>query len=200
MHPLAMDRACKPSGCTCRSTNCCRWIASANSFLICSPVGSRRGRWPTGSRRQLARLAQQYCGSKSCCWHRGWIMWMKRAGESKGCCIGAHVNATRWLTLYHWHRNRGQKAIDSIGILPQYSGRAMHDRLSSYDHYGCEHSICSAHLLRDCLLIVERDHQPWAQEMHDLLRRMVETTARFRAMGARVLPQSEPYSLVFQYF
>lgn len=121
-------------------------------------------------------------------------------GRVKGLLHWFHVNATRWLTLYHWHRNRGQKAIDAIGILPQYSGRAMHDRLSSYDHYGCEHSICGAHLLRDCLLIVERDHQPWAQEMHDLLRRMAETTARFRAMGARVLPQAERDSLVLQYF
>src|SRR5581483_10307747 len=30
----------------------------------------------------------------------------------KGLLHWFHVNATRWLTLYHWHRQRGQKAMD----------------------------------------------------------------------------------------
>ncbi len=121
-------------------------------------------------------------------------------GRVKGLLHWFHVNATQWLTLYHWHRHRGQKAMDAIGILPEYTGRAVHDRLSSYDHYGCAHSICGAHLLRDCLLIAERDHQPWAQEMHDLLVRMCQTTAQFRAEGEKALPQAERDSLVLQYF
>lgn len=111
-----------------------------------------------------------------------------------------HVNSTRRLTLYHWHRQRGQKAMDAIGILPAYTGRAIHDRWSSSDHYPCAHSVCGAHLLRDCLLIAERDHQSWAQEMHDLLVRMSQTSARFRAAGMRQLPQAERDSLVLQYF
>jgi transposase len=99
-----------------------------------------------------------------------------------------HVNSTSWLTLYHWHRQRGQKAMDAIGILPQYAGRAIHDRSSSYDRYACARSVCRAHLLHDCLLIAERDHHPWAQEMHDLLVRMSQITARFRAAGEQWLP------------
>jgi transposase len=118
----------------------------------------------------------------------------------KGVLHWFHVNATRWLTLYHWHRHRGQKAMDAIGILPAYTGRAIHDRLSSYDHYACSHSVCGAHLLRDCLLIAERDHQPWAQDMHDLLRRMCQITTQFRAAGAHRLPQAERDALVLQYF
>jgi transposase len=121
-------------------------------------------------------------------------------GRVKGLLHWFHVNATPWLTLYHWHRHRGQKAMDAIGILPEYTGRAMHDRLSSYDHYSCAHSVCGAHLLRDCLLIAERDHQPWAQQMHDLLVQMAQTTARFRATGAQRLPQEERNSFVLQYF
>jgi hypothetical protein len=118
----------------------------------------------------------------------------------KGLLHWFHVNSTRWLTLYHWHRQRGHKAMDAIGILPAYTGRAIHDRLSSYDHYSCAHSVCGAHLLRDCLLVAERDHQSWAQEMHDLLVCMSQTTARFRAAGAQRLPQAERDSLVLQYF
>jgi transposase len=118
----------------------------------------------------------------------------------KGLLHWFHVNSTRWLTLYHWHRQRGHKAMDAIGILPAYTGRAMHDRLSSYDHYSCAHSVCGAHLLRDCLLVAERDHQPWAQEMYDFLQKACHTTAQFRATGARRLPQAERDMLVLQYF
>jgi len=121
-------------------------------------------------------------------------------GRVKGLLHWFHVSATRWLTLYHWHRQRGRSAMDAIGILPEYTGRAIHDRLSSYDHYRCAHSVCGAHLLRDCLLIAERDHQLWAQQMHDLLERMSHTTARFRAAGADRLPQEERDGLVLQYF
>jgi transposase len=121
-------------------------------------------------------------------------------GRIKGLLHWFHVNATRWLTLYHWHRQRGHKAMDAIGILPQYTGRAIHDRLSSYDHYACAHSVCGAHLLRDCLLIAERDQHPWAQEMHDLLVRMSHLAAQFRAAGAQRLPQAERDGLVLQYF
>jgi transposase len=117
----------------------------------------------------------------------------------KGLLHWFQVNSTRWLTLYHWHRQRGQKAMDAIGILPQYMGRAIHDRLSSYDHYSCAHSVCGAHLLRDCLLVAERDHQPWAQEMHDFLQKAYHTTALFRAVGAHRLPQAERDALVLQY-
>jgi transposase len=105
-------------------------------------------------------------------------------GRIKGLLHWFHVNATRWLTLYHWHRQRGHKAMDAIGILPQYTGRAIHDRLSSYDHYACAHSVCGAHLLRDCLLIAERDQHPWAQEMHDLLVRMSHLAAQWGATAS----------------
>jgi transposase len=121
-------------------------------------------------------------------------------GRVKGLLHWFHVNATQWLTLYHWHRKRGQEAMDAIGVLPGYTGRAVHDRWSSYDHYGCAHSVCGAHLLRDCLLIAERDHHRWAQEMHDLLVCMCQTTARFRVTGADRLPQAVRNSLVLQYF
>lgn len=90
--------------------------------------------------------------------------------------------------------------MDIIGILPAYTGRAMHDRLRSYDHYACAHNVCGAHLLRDCLLVAERDHQTWAQEIHNLLVRMSQITARFRLAGAQRLPQAERDSLVLQYF
>lgn len=118
----------------------------------------------------------------------------------KGLLHWMHVNATRWLTLYSWHRKRGQEAMDEIGILPRFGGRAMHDRLSSYDHYLCEHSICGAHLVRDCLFVAEQEKQPWAQKMVDLLLAMNKAAEQWRAQGAQALPQAERQEWIAQYF
>jgi len=121
-------------------------------------------------------------------------------GRIKGLLHWFHVNATRWWTLYSWHRKRGQQAMDEIGILPHYTGRAIHDRLSSYDHYSCAHSVCGAHLLRDCLLVAEQDQQLWAQAMYALLLRMLQVADLWRAKEATAVPKMERDALVLQYF
>lgn len=118
----------------------------------------------------------------------------------KGLLRWMHVTSTKWLTLYSWHKKRGQEAIDAIGVLPQYQGRAMHDRWQSYDHYPCAHSVCGAHLLRDCLFVAEQEKRPWAQAMYELLLQMNETALVFRAQGARAVPPPERDALVLQYF
>jgi transposase len=118
----------------------------------------------------------------------------------KGFLHWFHVNATKWLTLYSWHRKRGKPALEAIGILPGYEGRAVHDRLASYDSYPCKHSLCGAHLLRDCLFVAEQEKQPWAQAMFDLLLDMTEAVEQWRAQGAKALPKAEREGFVAQYF
>ncbi|EFH88784.1 IS66 family transposase [Ktedonobacter racemifer] len=118
----------------------------------------------------------------------------------KGLLHWMHVAATRWLTVYGWHRKRGQEAIDAIGVLPQYQGRTMHDRWRSYDRYPCAHSVCGAHFFRDCLFVAEQEKRPWAQAMYELLLQMKETADAFRAQGAKAVPQAERDALVLQYF
>ena len=80
-----------------------------------------------------------------------------------------HVNCTRFLTHLAWHASRGREAMDEIGIWPHFAGRGMHDRFVSYDAYECAHSICGAHLVRDCAGVAEQEHQEWAVEMQDFL-------------------------------
>jgi hypothetical protein len=75
-----------------------------------------------------------------------------------------------WMqTVYFWHRKRGQEAINALGILPQYQRRAVHDRWHSYDQYACQHRVCGAHLVRDCVFVAEQEKQPWAQAMSEHL-------------------------------
>jgi hypothetical protein len=75
----------------------------------------------------------------------------------KGILYRVHVAATPFLRLYNWHRTRGQEARDAIGLLPNFAGRVMHDRWASSDQHSCSHSLCGAHLLRDCLFVVEQE-------------------------------------------
>jgi hypothetical protein len=90
--------------------------------------------------------------------------------------------------------------MDEYGILPNYTGRAIHDRVSSSDHSSCAHRGCGAHLLRDCLLVAEQDQQPWAQAMYELLVRMCQVTQPWRAKGAQALPKAERDALLLPYF
>jgi transposase len=118
----------------------------------------------------------------------------------KGKLHWLHVNSTPWLTHLAWHAKRGKQALEAIGIWPRFHGRGMHDRFASYDQYPCQHSVCCAHLLRDCLYVHEHDQQGWALEMHDLLLDMHTATAEWRQRGAPCIPAIEREDWVVRYF
>jgi hypothetical protein len=111
-----------------------------------------------------------------------------------------HVNRTPWLTHLAWHAKRGKQALEDIGIWPRFHGRGMHDRFASYDRYTCQHSVCGAHLLRDCLYLYEHDQQVWALEMHDLLLDMHAAAQQWRQHGAQCVPAIEREEWVGRYF
>lgn len=126
-------------------------------------------------------------------------------GDETGVRIGGklhwlHVNCTNWLTHLAWHRKRGRQAMDEIGIWSRFEGRAMHDRWASYDHYGGEHSLCGAHLWRDCTYLAEQEQQTWAAEMADHLLAMHHAAHQWRLGGARCVPKMERDEWVTRYF
>ena len=126
-------------------------------------------------------------------------------GDETGIRVGGklhwmHVNSTRWLTHLAWHAKRGKKALETIGIWPRFEGRGMHDRFSSYDKYLCQHSVCGAHLVRDCLYLYEHDQQVWALEMHDLLLEMHAAASEWRQRDAPCIPAIEREEWVVRYF
>jgi transposase len=111
-----------------------------------------------------------------------------------------HVNSTRWLTHLAWHAKRGKPALEAIGIWPRFQGRAMRDRWKSYDQYPCAHSICGAHLLRDCTYVQEQEQQEWAGQMYDLLLSMAAAAQEWRQRGARAVPGYERDEWIARYF
>jgi transposase len=111
-----------------------------------------------------------------------------------------HVNCTRFLTHLSWHVSRGRQAMDEIGIWPRFAGRGMHDRLASYDAYECAHSICGAHLVRDCAAVAQQEHQEWATEMQDFLLDLHDACHQWRLLHLSAVPAIERDDWVARYF
>ena len=81
-----------------------------------------------------------------------------------------HAASTARLTYYQHHEKRGHIAIDAIGLLPNYTGIAVHDHLKAYLRYdACRHSLCNAHHLRELVFLLEQAHLQWAGDMIRLL-------------------------------
>lgn len=102
-----------------------------------------------------------------------------------------HVACTETLTHYGIHSRRGREAMAEIGILPEFTGVAVHDGLSSYWAYGSGHGLCNAHHLRDLVFIVERYHQQWADKMIALLLAIKAQVEQAKAQGLQGLKRPQ---------
>ncbi len=78
------------------------------------------------------------------------------------------TNAT-W-TLFSAHKNRGNNATDSVGVLPEFKGVLCHDHWKPYYCYtDCLHALCNAHHLRELNRAWEQDEQEWAKQLKTFL-------------------------------
>jgi transposase len=85
------------------------------------------------------------------------------------------------LTLYGVHPKRGRQAMDSMGVLPQFRGFAIHDHFKPYFTYTeCLHALCNEHHLRELKFVFEQEHEPWAGQMS---RFLLDCLARRKEQG-----------------
>lgn len=82
-----------------------------------------------------------------------------------------HVAGTTDLACYTIHPKRGIEAMISAGILPQFTGHAVHDHWVPYFHFTqVTHSLCSAHLLRELRYFEEAtDGHRWPVRLREIL-------------------------------
>lgn len=101
-----------------------------------------------------------------------------------------HSASIEGLTCYGWHTKRGKEATDTLGILPRFEGRAVHDGWSSYFQYGCDHALCNAHHPRELTFVQEQDGQSWAGDMKELLLEVKARVEQAKAAGAEDLNEA----------
>lgn len=80
-----------------------------------------------------------------------------------------HVAVTKSYTHFSFHAKRGLEGMESAGILPNFTGVAMHDFFKAYLHFLCEHAFCNAHILRELISVYENTKQVWAEMMLEVL-------------------------------
>jgi transposase len=105
-----------------------------------------------------------------------------------------HAAATGRLTAYHIDEHgRATLSMTAFGILPRFTGVAVHDAYSGYDAYtGCTHALCLAHILREATGISEYDSHAaadgWADDLVTLLGDAHRWAAYWRERGHTGLP------------
>jgi len=105
-----------------------------------------------------------------------------------------HVLSNQALTYYHIHEKRGQKATNSIGLIPEFTGYLLHDAFASYFVFEkCQHVLCNAHILRELTFLFEEQAQAWAGDLKELLLEIKRTVEQSHAQGQLTSDQLEAF-------
>jgi transposase len=115
---------------------------------------------------------------------------LRVAGQSQW----VHVARTDRLTHYACSPRRGKEAIDSIGILPAYTGTVVSDALCASRQYRqSRHALCGAHLLRELTYIKETcaEQQQWTDPLAKLLLEIKASGERVRAAGGHEIGEGQ---------
>lgn len=113
-----------------------------------------------------------------------------------------HSASSEDLTLYGAHERRGVEGIDALGVLPGFTGVAVHDGWTPYGRYEqASHALCGAHHLRELQGVIDAggERQSWAAEMAALLREANEATTEARARGEARLDPETPAAIEDRY-
>ncbi len=118
----------------------------------------------------------------------------------EGRLAWVHSASTATLSLFTAHARRGVPAMDDAGVLPTFTGVAVHDGWKPYRHYsgdpatgaGPVHGLCNAHHLRELCAVTETAQasgaeQDWAERLAGLLVEIHDTVEEGRAAGGRGL-------------
>jgi transposase len=97
-----------------------------------------------------------------------------------------HTACTPQLTLLSVHERRGCEGTDAAGVLPQFTGVAVHDAWAPYDTYEqATHALCGAHVLRELVAVTETSATggQWAHQLIGILRELKHAADVARERG-----------------
>jgi transposase len=102
-----------------------------------------------------------------------------------------HVCCTTLLTLMLCHRKRGADGTTALGVLPGYTGTAVHDHWAPYFRFDtCNHAVCNEHHVRELDGVTERDGQHWAERMKIILYDGLNLKQRHHDHGQDIPPDA----------
>ncbi|MFV2022905.1 IS66 family transposase [Micromonospora sp. LOL_023] len=103
-----------------------------------------------------------------------------------------HSASTPTDVLLTVHRRRGTAAMDDAGVLPAFTGVAVHDAWAPYDTYtDAVHALRNAHELRELVYVVDTatgQVADLAGQAIDALRQLNRLTVTARADGSQPDP------------
>jgi transposase len=98
-----------------------------------------------------------------------------------------HCARTGKYTLLMVHPKRGRQAIEAMGILPSFTGAAVHDAWAPYDIYTApDHQLCCAHALRELQAVTgaaPHGQWCWAAQAAEALTAMQELVREAVSQG-----------------
>jgi transposase len=100
-----------------------------------------------------------------------------------------HSASTPTDVLLSAHAKRGTKAMDAAGVLPTFTGVAVHDAWAPYDTYtGATHALCNAHALRELTYVNDTAATPVA----DLAQQAIDALTSLKDLIDAQLASPDP--------
>jgi transposase len=105
----------------------------------------------------------------------GRLAWVHSASQGK-------------FALFTVHAKRGKDGMKAAGVLPFFTGIAVHDAWAPYDTFEdvAGHALCGAHVLRELVAVTETGtdlDRAWAQQAIDALLALNEAAEAARTAG-----------------
>jgi hypothetical protein len=90
------------------------------------------------------------------------------------------------------HAKRGKDGMTAAGVLPLFTGIAVHDAWKPYDSFDnvAGHALCGAHVLRELVAVTETGtdlDKAWAQQAIDALLALDKAAEAARAAGKNAI-------------
>lgn len=96
-----------------------------------------------------------------------------------------HGVSSEHTTLLEVHKGRGKEAVKSMGVIPKFKGRLVHDCYAMYFGYPSKDIICNAHLQRELEYFCTTEKYSWAHRMKIYLYSLYLEVKELKSQGKK---------------